>query len=270
MTSDGTNEYIQNAGHGELFEDTEGKWWAAVLGIRNENGRVPLGRETFLTPVDWPENGWPVIHQPKMVFEREMIPSTSAEVYSMEKNVEYLYLRDPDLRKYKLFPASCDMFLQASETDLSTSDGTTTFIGKRQRDLECSVSATLELSTDLEGKELSAGLTIYKDEFRHASICVNFSASNVELRFVNMATGALSITGGPLVRIEGEVSFEIRASKLEYTFLFRLKHEQDWVVLGKLDSKEMTAREFTGAMLGLFANGKGSAVGTWVKFRDFE
>lgn len=270
MTSDGKDEYIQNAGHGELFQDTERKWWAAVLGIRNENGRVPLGRETFLTAVEWPENGWPIIQQPKMEFEREVSRLTSTEVYPVDPDIEFLYLRDPDLHNYKFSDNFCKISLRTSETDLSTSYGTTTFLGKRQRDLECSVSTTLELCTNLEGKEISAGLTIFKDEFRHALICVDFRTSAVNLSVVNKATGISSTIKGPVAKLVRKISFEIQATKLEYTFLFRLEHDGDWVVLGNLDSKEMTAREFTGTMFGVFANGKANAVGAWVNFRDFE
>ena len=61
LTADGTNSEIQNVGHGELFQDEQGLWWAVALGVRNYDGIYPMGRETFLTPVDWPSGGWPTI-----------------------------------------------------------------------------------------------------------------------------------------------------------------------------------------------------------------
>lgn len=51
LTADGTKEYIQNVGHGDIFQDATGEWWAVVLGVRNRHDRFPLGRETFLTRV---------------------------------------------------------------------------------------------------------------------------------------------------------------------------------------------------------------------------
>jgi beta-xylosidase len=61
LTAKGTSEYVQHTGHGDIFQDDQGLWWAAVLGIRNgPSGRYPLSRETFLTPVDWTEDEWPV------------------------------------------------------------------------------------------------------------------------------------------------------------------------------------------------------------------
>ncbi|THY61342.1 xylosidase/arabinosidase [Aureobasidium pullulans] len=71
LTSDLKNEFVQNTGHGELFHDASGAWWAVVLGVReSEGGRSPIGRESFLTPVDWPKGGWPTIDQPRMTFTR--------------------------------------------------------------------------------------------------------------------------------------------------------------------------------------------------------
>lgn len=51
LTLDGSTKYIQNTGRGELFQDSDGAWWAVVLGVRDEQGSSPMGRETFLTPV---------------------------------------------------------------------------------------------------------------------------------------------------------------------------------------------------------------------------
>ena len=57
LTADGMDEYVQNTGHGDLFQDHDGEWLITVLGVRNEDGRFPLGRETFLAPISWPTGG---------------------------------------------------------------------------------------------------------------------------------------------------------------------------------------------------------------------
>lgn len=57
----GRESSITGVGHADLVEHTDGTWWAVVLGSRpvGETGAEPLGRETFLVPVEW-QNGWPV------------------------------------------------------------------------------------------------------------------------------------------------------------------------------------------------------------------
>ena len=46
-------------GHATLIEHTDGSWWAMYHGI--ENGHTDMGRQTLLLPVEWREDGWPVV-----------------------------------------------------------------------------------------------------------------------------------------------------------------------------------------------------------------
>ncbi|WNR42958.1 family 43 glycosylhydrolase [Paenibacillus roseipurpureus] len=57
------NKLIQKTGHGKLIQDPQGRWWFPHLGGRTLEpvGSTPLGRETFLQPVSWTEDEWPVI-----------------------------------------------------------------------------------------------------------------------------------------------------------------------------------------------------------------
>jgi xylan 1,4-beta-xylosidase len=55
---------ITNAGHADLVEGPDGKWWAIFLASRPyERTHYNTGRETFLLPVTWRE-GWPTILAP--------------------------------------------------------------------------------------------------------------------------------------------------------------------------------------------------------------
>lgn len=65
------DEEIQYTGHMDLVDSPEGRWWAVMLGVREQRegakkeGEViwsQLGRETFLCPVEW-EDGWPVVNR---------------------------------------------------------------------------------------------------------------------------------------------------------------------------------------------------------------
>ncbi|KFX89152.1 hypothetical protein V490_07202 [Pseudogymnoascus sp. VKM F-3557] len=62
LTNKGTDEYFQTVGHADFFTDREGNWWGAALSTRSGSDFAiyPMGRETVLYPVSWPEGGWPV------------------------------------------------------------------------------------------------------------------------------------------------------------------------------------------------------------------
>lgn len=52
-------------GHADLVIGPDNHWWAVFLGVRPYQGRFsPMGRETFLLPVKWTDDGWPVILPP--------------------------------------------------------------------------------------------------------------------------------------------------------------------------------------------------------------
>ncbi|WP_308466131.1 glycoside hydrolase family 43 protein [Rathayibacter soli] len=57
----GDRHPVQNVGHADFVQRTDGSWAAALLGVRTENGRHILGRETFVADVVW-EHGWPVVN----------------------------------------------------------------------------------------------------------------------------------------------------------------------------------------------------------------
>ena len=64
LSNRSTDRPIQNTGHADLVEATDGSWWMVLLGVRPRGispGFHVLGRETFLTPVAWVD-GWPVPH----------------------------------------------------------------------------------------------------------------------------------------------------------------------------------------------------------------
>jgi xylan 1,4-beta-xylosidase len=52
---------VVGVGHADLVQAVDGSWWAVLLGMRPYGGyHYPLGRETFLVPVEW-QDGWPVL-----------------------------------------------------------------------------------------------------------------------------------------------------------------------------------------------------------------
>ena len=53
---------ITSAGHAQLVQTQTGEWWASFLATQPYEGDFyNTGRETFLLPVRWTDDGWPVI-----------------------------------------------------------------------------------------------------------------------------------------------------------------------------------------------------------------
>ncbi|KAL2874925.1 hypothetical protein SGCOL_009903 [Colletotrichum sp. CLE4] len=276
MTADGKDEYIQNIGHGELFQDARGAWWAAVLGIRRDgDGCAVMGRESFLAPVEWPQGGWPRIHQPKMEFERELTDAQLSSVDSTARNppagVQNVFVKDPDFSKYRLSEDDeHQVTLLPSRLGFSSPTGTCTFLGRRQRSLTDWAIACLELNNNMKSAQgLQAGLAMYRDSVRHVSIAYDSDAKAVVCHAFNSATGLSRVFPNSLL-LENEtrkISFKIQASETEWKF-YAVLHREDvdvsgvqspdlvgytWEELGTVAVKDLDARDFTGPILGVFA-----------------
>ncbi len=53
---------VTSTGHADMVVGPDGNWWSVFLGCRPFDGRYyATGRETFLLPVRWTGDGWPVI-----------------------------------------------------------------------------------------------------------------------------------------------------------------------------------------------------------------
>ncbi|TDZ37372.1 Non-reducing end alpha-L-arabinofuranosidase BoGH43A [Colletotrichum spinosum] len=265
MTADGKNEYIQNIGHGELFEDVEGQWWAAVLGVRSDEGCAALGRESFLTPVEWPRDGWPRISQPQMRFQRSFTSPKSDGKLRASARVADVYIRDPVLSDYRYSTSDTGaVVLKPSREDLSTPLGTSTFVGLRQRSLHDAATARLLLTPSLTlSKGLRAGLALYRDHMRHVSIVYDSGRKAVVCRAVNSVTGLDRVSAVSLSVTEGAaaVSMKIESSPTRWTFFAKVEAlggpEESWTPVEVVKVKELDARDFTGPIYGVFAHSDG-------------
>ncbi len=61
------NEKWVRQGHGTLIDDIDGNWWFMFTGY--EKGYETLGKQSLLLPVQWTEDGWPVIAEGVTVYD---------------------------------------------------------------------------------------------------------------------------------------------------------------------------------------------------------
>ncbi|KAJ5731819.1 xylosidase/arabinosidase [Penicillium malachiteum] len=269
LTAAGTDEYIQNVGHADLFHDGAGTWWAVCLGVRNETGgRSPIGRETFLIPVEWPVGEWPVFGRAKMQFERDaMSPQLSNErLPRPSERVDDVYIRDANLSDYEFSEHENSIKLTPSENGLSAAHGTATFIGKRQRLSNSIATAILWVPTE---PHLKAGLSLFKENARHVDICYDTDTKIITLDACLQLKGEPEVIGQVAVTAQ-KVQMKISSSAESYEFFTRTETSEEWVLLGSIDALDMTACDFTGTFLGIFAvtTSPQQAAGA-VRFEDF-
>jgi beta-xylosidase len=149
LTASGTGSPIQNVGHADMVDTLDGGTAMVHLGVRPvglSQGFSPLGRETFLTAVEWVD-GWPQ--------SRLSEPAPGPGVEESFDLADPAALDDPGWLAVRRTPASVGT---RGEHGLSiTGDGTTLddpqprFVGRRQRHLHATVATTVDASRGTGG-----------------------------------------------------------------------------------------------------------------------
>lgn len=251
---------IQGIGHGDLITDADGNYYILSLGFRQIHiwqTYHHLGREVFLTPIYFDENGWFYAGKDGTTDWSYEIPGDFEQKklcdYTMNApdwNLEWCYLRHPHMENYMIEPQR----LTLCGTDITLNDtDSPTFLGVRQRDFD--MSLTTDVSIDCG----EAGVTVYMSESEHydVAICRNVTGYEAILR--------LNIGG--IHHVQNTVSLEsdkatllIKSDSLNYNFYVVLGNNQ--IYLGSGQTKYLSSEVsggFTGVVLGLYATGKNTA-----------
>ncbi len=279
------NQMIKALGHGDLIEDHEGNWWVLALGFRSTGwicfASHVCGRETFLAPVNWREDGWPQVYEGREVQLEMDVPtlpphpwpgSPEREVFEGDQlGVEWIFRRNPAPQSWSLKETPGRLSLHGPAARLSEPGNLV--IGRRQAHLRGEGVARLEFDPARTGEE--AGLTAFMDEHYHSALGIRLSAdgSHREI-FLRRRVGAVLEVEQAVEPVEdGPVELIIRAEPRWYRFGYRQDHDEEIRWLGwaetHLHSTEI-AWGWTGVVWGLFAAGNGRPAAAPARFAWFE
>ncbi|KAL2849390.1 glycosyl hydrolase [Aspergillus pseudodeflectus] len=271
------DQYIQYNGHGDLFQDEDGEWFLVWLAARRDpDGRCIMGRETFLTPMQWSHGSWPVIEQPLAL---DRAPSEGiAFPRPLRPNLDFVWIRDPDLACYEVLEDGRIIKIRPSARDINERIGHISFVGKRQRILVGQATVTLRTASDslFAAKDVVAGLAYYKDEHRYARIAFDYTTSTifVEAKKADGVSLIQARTGGLSVEMaEGvDINFCIRYTEKSLAFGYSARNisQNGWIFICTMDTLDLTDRDFTGPCVGIFSAMKAACAsgGVTVTFVD--
>jgi xylan 1,4-beta-xylosidase len=165
---------IQNTGHADLVEATDGSWWMVLLGVRHR-GMTPgfhvLGRETFLTPVHW-RDGWPVpaplspdMTDPPPGPTQPVLPPVRDDFEAATLAPCWVGLRRHPRNVSSLGARPGWLVLAGEEATMDSPEPV--FVGRRQQHHHCRVRARLDPASAAE-----AGLTVFMDATGHCEVAV--------------------------------------------------------------------------------------------------
>jgi alpha-N-arabinofuranosidase len=280
---------IQYLGHADLIEGPDGGWWAVFLGVRlGENGYGVLGRETYLAPVHWNEDGWPVIDnnegtvdltmsvaRPSNEGTTELDKSTPCSPLGAPAPAPYngrhefgdsvlpyalTFLRNPAEGSWSLQERPGWLALKGLPGGLSDV-GQVAFVGRRQQHVAAQWSTLLELDCETDVGE--AGICARMNERAHYEIGLTHRGGQ-RVIFARLTVKGQAQLAAEVPVTSGRVFLKINADYNEYHLLYSLDGKE-WTRLASgsaysLSPQAAEGNAFTGVVIGLYATGNGKAM----------
>lgn len=257
---------IQATGHADLVQHIDGSWWAIFLAFRpiGYPRKHHLGRETFLAPVTWTEDGWPIVGDNGMIGEEiEHDSITSVQRFDWKEREDFnqsvldhkwIYRRNPIEENYVLNEQDGTLSLIGSPATLRDT-ARHTFVGRRQEHFDCEISTLLHFKPQHSEE---AGLTVFANEHYHYEIGLRTVNDKQEV-FLRKNVGSISVIEKSFGYEEDSIELRILADSEWYKFEI-ISPDGEIVHLGRgecgLLATEVSGG-FTGNVFGLYATGNG-------------
>lgn len=272
---------VQALGHADLVETPAG-WWAVFLGIRPQSGRVHhIGRETYLAPVTWDDDGWPTIGNGGTIELEMTAPALNPQPLPPEPKRDdfdadtlghaWFFIRNPCDADWSL--AAQPGYLRLIGSGVTPSDqDSPAFVGRRQTALACQVATKLKFSPHSDNEE--AGLIVRGNDANHYDFGLTQRDGRRQV-FLRKVLGGKTVEPVEYRNAPtGAVQLSIVASPLKYEFFFRTGDDEP-LRLGAANTSDLASEKiggFTGAVLGMYAtgNGKSSTAPADFDYFDYE
>jgi xylan 1,4-beta-xylosidase len=273
LSARSTPRPIQNTGHGDLVDTSDGGTALVLLGMRPLGGTVafsPLGRETFITDVAWVDD-WP---QPQPV---ELAPRAGVEETVFDFT-DATALDDPGWLAVRTLPTDVSTVtggrLSISGDGSTLADLHPRFVGRRQRHLTSTVATRVDVSAG------TGGLAARYDEHSWYGLEARTDGGGTTVTARARVSGLAQDWSTTLPAGEVELRIETRPPARGFTVeamggdRIRLVAAAggEEVLLTELDGRFWTAEtcaSFTGRVVGLYAT-DGTATFADYRYRGSE
>lgn len=274
----GKNSTIVNVGHGDLTDTPDGKWFMVLLGSRPCDGYTNMGRETFLTPVEW-QNDWPIVNPSHGKVETTqaidmdrcfLSPQLCCDHFEgANLSKQWIFLRNPTDNLYSLSERKGFLRLFLRAQTLSDLDNPA-FLGVRQKHQNYLAETKMEFTPHSDGE--TSGLAIIQNNHYNVRFEKALQDGEAVVRIVQRVDDGESIIAQE--PYSGDVLYlKIVEQKRTIQFFYGESPDARRLLFNNLDSKILSteiAGGFVGCCIGLFATSNGKKSNHYSDFEWFE
>lgn len=256
------NNPIQGVGHADMVQAHDGSWWLVCLGFRTQNGQHHvLGRETFLAPVSWDKEGWPVVNVDGTINidmkDVKTLPQTTIknspdwDFNNPELGVEWNWIGIPVKENYSLTENKGFLRIKGSDKKLDDYGVSPTFVGRRQEDIN--FQATTRMKAKGNG---NVGMTAYLCPSAHYDLYVTDGQLKLRYRLNDLChvEDICKVT-------DDFIYLRIKGSDEIYSLMYSTDGTH-YSEAGHMNTRYLSTETnggFTGVYIGLFAEGDAQA-----------
>ena len=267
----GRENPVTCAGHADIVKTPEGDWWGVFLGVRPVSAdKENLGRETFLLPVKWTEDGWPVflkegervpliVNKPDAKRGDNVTFGNYDRVEDFADSVlgkEWMTLRGPADAYYSLTDNPGHLTLKCGDVK-SSEKAELPFVCRRLN--HHNFSADTDMTFVPETDSQSAGLLVFKDETHQYYLARTKKGDShfIELRRIS-ENGSDLLSQKEIAPDLSAVSLKVDGKGLNYSFSYSPDGGKTWEnVADNVDAgftSTNVAGGFTGTVIGMYAS----------------
>jgi alpha-N-arabinofuranosidase len=265
------DHWVNSTGHADLFELPDGRWYAVLLGIRNETARRSnMGRETFLAPVSWEREPfewkdvryeWPVISPgtgriersyPAPLPDARQRPLTGLrddfDAPALGPAWNFRRVPQPDSHSLSARPG----FLRLHARAPIGPRGRASLAGIRQTASTFRLETRMLFEPGRDGSE--AGLVLVQKDDHYLAFTLRRENGAMRVDATGRSGGAITHHAQrPVADYDGEIVLRVVAAQDGYRLGYVLPGADDAIEVARVPGDALLSRGYTGAYLGLYA-----------------
>ena len=274
---------ISVTGHADIVETQNGEWWMVLLAVRpyqNDSSisttencghfHYNLGRETFMAPVIWDEDGWlRLANETGLINREERLPNLPAAYVPLaDPNDDFESdtlamiwntIHPPVTPFYSLTERKG--FLRLTLCPDRISEITTpAFVGRRQQHKLCQAKTAMEFTPASHMEE--AGLVLIQDDRFNYIFTKAIKNGQTILRVAKTESGTYSILKELPAEPAERIYLSAQCNETTYSFYYGYSEREMICAMDGLDAALLSSTVnggFTGAYMGMYASSNGNA-----------
>lgn len=271
LTQKDPDAKIQRSGHGMFVETQKGDWWVLYLCGRTNEGRfTTIGRETALDPVEWREDGWPVINNLNGPSEEQIAPDLDEVKYEEKFEddfdeeklaLNWEFVRNPDNSLWSLTERKGYFRIITSDYDLDSKKALNTLV-RREKSHSYTASTKLEFHPDRNGEQ--AGITCYYG-IRNYIKCFLTYEDGLKIKLVENRNSEVKCINEINDINSNIIYLKVEVNKQKRSFYYSIDNNV-WYHVGDIedctflsDEGVLIGKHHTGTLVGVYANNGGNA-----------